>query len=104
MSADGAPRRGAIARWAGELALGMRLSVTGGRSGLARLVMIGLGVGLGAAMLLIAASVPTMVAAYDTRAAARDVDWGRRCPGAATPCSSTGPTRSTEAGRSTDGW
>ncbi|WP_162794694.1 ABC transporter permease [Nonomuraea lactucae] len=80
MSAGGAPGRGAFAMWVGELALGMRLSVAGGRSGWARLVMISLGVGLGVAMLLVAASVPTAVAGRDARLAAREVVWGQSMP------------------------
>lgn len=61
------------ARWYTQLALGVRLSAAGGRSGWARLAMISTGVGLGVAMLLIAATIPTLVAAADARTAARGV-------------------------------
>lgn len=57
-----------------ELALGARLSVAGGRGGWARLAMIAAGVGLGVAMLLLAASVPTVMDIRDERLAARGVD------------------------------
>ncbi|MEV5413200.1 FtsX-like permease family protein [Thermopolyspora sp. NPDC052614] len=77
MSAHGARRRGSSARWAGDLALGMRLSVTGGRPAWFRLALISLGVALGVAMLLVAASIPAAVAARDGRLAARDVDWSQ---------------------------
>jgi hypothetical protein len=74
MRPGGAPRRGALARRVTEFALGVRLSVAGGRSGWARLAMISLGVGLGVAMLLVAATIPTLVAARDARLAARAED------------------------------
>ncbi|KXK58657.1 hypothetical protein AWW66_28555 [Micromonospora rosaria] len=73
MSAPAARRRAAPARWAAELALGARLSVSGGRSGWARLLMVAVGVGLGVAMLLVVATVPTVVAARGDRLAARDL-------------------------------
>ncbi len=60
-------------RWGAELVLGVRLSVAG-RSGWARLALISVGVGLGVAMLLIAATIPSLVAARDARLAARAVD------------------------------
>jgi uncharacterized membrane protein YhaH (DUF805 family) len=56
-----------------DLALGVRLSVGGGRSGWTRLALIAVGVGLGVAMLLIAASVPTVLDARTERADARSV-------------------------------
>ncbi len=77
MSAHGTRRRGLPARWAGELALGMRLSVAGGRPAWVRLTMISLGVALGVAMLLVAASIPAATAARDARLTARDVDWSQ---------------------------
>lgn len=57
-----------------DLALGARLSVAGGRGGWARLAMIAAGVGLGVAMLLLAASVPTVMGSRNERLAARAVD------------------------------
>ncbi len=71
MSAPAAPRRGVWARWACDLAMGARLSVAGGRSGKTRLTMISLGIGLGVVMLLLAATIPTVMAARDARSAAR---------------------------------
>lgn len=66
-------RRGRLHRWCTELALGMRLSVSGGRSGWARLAMIAVGVGLGVGLLLVTATLPTIVDArngsFDARAA-----------------------------------
>ena len=64
--------RGRLSRWGTELALGARLSVSGGRGGWARLALISVGVGLGVAMLLIAASVPTLMSARNGRIDARN--------------------------------
>src|SRR5690242_12563927 len=64
--------RGRMSRWGTELALGARLSVSGGRGGWARLALISVGVGLGVAMLLIAASVPTLMSARNGRIDARN--------------------------------
>lgn len=64
-----------------DLALGVRLSVGGGRSGWARLALIAVGVGLGVAMLLIAASVPTVLDARTARADARSVASGQELTG-----------------------
>lgn len=68
------PRRAALTRWARELALGVRLSPAGGRTGWVRLALISLGVALGVMMLLTAATIPTLMAARDSRIAARAVD------------------------------
>lgn len=57
--------------WARELALGVRLAVGGGREGWLRAALTAVGVGLGVAALLAAASVPTMAAARGERQAAR---------------------------------
>ncbi|MFC4630243.1 FtsX-like permease family protein [Promicromonospora alba] len=57
-----------------DLALGIRLSVGGGRSGWVRLALIAVGVGLGVTMLLIAASIPTVLDARDARDGARSVN------------------------------
>lgn len=56
-----------------DLALGVRLSVGGGRSGWVRLALIAVGVGLGVTMLLIAASIPTVLDARAERGDARSV-------------------------------
>lgn len=57
-----------------DLALGIRLSVGGGRSGWVRLALIAVGVGLGVTMLMIAASIPTVLDARDARDGARSVN------------------------------
>ena len=59
-----------------ELALGVRLAVTGGRSSRLRAAMTAVGVGLGVALLLFAASIPSVIESGQTRDAARDVDDG----------------------------
>ncbi|MDR7381861.1 ABC transporter permease [Promicromonospora iranensis] len=61
-----------------DLALGVRLSVGGGRSGWTRLALIAVGVGLGVAMLLIAASIPTVLESRTARADARSVAWDQQ--------------------------
>ncbi|GLZ36257.1 membrane protein [Lentzea sp. NBRC 105346] len=55
-------------RWADDLLLGVRLAVGGGRNSWIRLVLTGLGIGLGVAVLLVAASFPTALNARDHRA------------------------------------
>ncbi|MCO5999164.1 ABC transporter permease [Actinoallomurus rhizosphaericola] len=60
------------ARWSGDLALGARLAFAGGRPGWSRIAMTAVGVGLGVMMLLVAASMPTMLHARGERTAARD--------------------------------
>jgi hypothetical protein len=62
-----------VRRFAAELVLGMRMALVGGRSGVVRAVLIAVGVGLGVACLLFAASVPAMMQAHRARSAARDV-------------------------------
>ncbi|WP_182113740.1 MULTISPECIES: FtsX-like permease family protein [unclassified Actinotalea] len=70
-----ARRRPAPVRWAQELGLGLRLSTGGDRSGWARLALIAGGIGLGVLALLLAASVPSVLAARDARFDARAIDW-----------------------------
>ncbi|WP_284740658.1 FtsX-like permease family protein [Amycolatopsis sp. RTGN1] len=62
-----------IRRWAGDLALGMRLALGGGgaRTALVRLALTAAGVGLGVAVLLTATSVPHLLGARDDRASSR---------------------------------
>lgn len=60
------------ARWSGDLALGLRLALAGGRSGWTRIAMTAVGVGLGVMMLLVAASMPTMLQERHERTSARD--------------------------------
>ncbi len=60
-------------RFATELILGMRMALAGGRSGMVRAALAALGVGLGVAYLLLAASIPSMMQAHNARSDARDV-------------------------------
>ncbi|MFI1827317.1 ABC transporter permease [Streptomyces sp. NPDC020412] len=68
MSARG---RTAVRDWARDLALGLRFGATGGREGWTRTVLTALGVGVGVATLLFAASVPRMVENQDNREESR---------------------------------
>ncbi|MEV4756761.1 ABC transporter permease [Micromonospora sp. NPDC049559] len=65
-------RRPTPGRWGRDLALGMRLVVSGGRESLLRGAMAAVGVGLGVALLLVAASISTMLHDRTARGAARD--------------------------------
>lgn len=64
-------RRPGLAAWLRDLALGMRLARSGGRGAWTRTAMTVVGVALGVALLLFAASVPNMYAAREERTAAR---------------------------------
>ncbi|MCW3013229.1 MAG: hypothetical protein JWO02_321, partial [Solirubrobacterales bacterium] len=68
MSARRQRRRGGRSA---DLALGVRLALAGGRSSRMRAAMTALGVGLGVALLLGAASVPSMIKRGQERSAAR---------------------------------
>lgn len=57
--------------WLRELALGARLARSGGRGALARVGLTALGVGIGVALLLVAASLPHILSARDERTAGR---------------------------------
>ncbi|GGR69353.1 membrane protein [Streptomyces aureoverticillatus] len=57
--------------WLRDLAMGIRFAVGGGREGWVRTVLTAVGVGLGVALLLGAASVPDLIANRDARATAR---------------------------------
>jgi hypothetical protein len=57
--------------WTRDLALGVRLTVGGGRDAYARLAITMVGVGLGVAVLLLAAALPAAHSAQDLRAQAR---------------------------------
>ncbi|MTE20801.1 FtsX-like permease family protein [Streptomyces sp. TRM43335] len=61
-----------VTRWAADLAMGARFALSGGREGWARTVLTAIGVGLGVTVLMIAASVPNMIASRDARADARE--------------------------------
>ncbi|SEQ61143.1 FtsX-like permease family protein [Streptomyces radiopugnans] len=63
--------RGA-ARWAADLAMGARFALTGGRESWIRTVLTAVGVGLGVAVLMVAASVPNMLGAREARGEARE--------------------------------
>ncbi|MFE5872853.1 FtsX-like permease family protein [Streptomyces roseifaciens] len=82
--AGGAPRPGdgpadrpagpsGPAAWLRDLLMGARFAVTGGREGLVRAALTALAVGLGVAVLAIAASVPQLLDERDQRATARSV-------------------------------
>lgn len=68
MSAAARPRRSSRLT---DLALGMRMSVGGGRQGWARLALIAVGVGVGVAMLLLVASLPAVLDSRTARSDAR---------------------------------
>ncbi|MEU7167667.1 ABC transporter permease [Streptomyces morookaense] len=63
-----------VAVWARDLAMGIRFAVTGGREAWLRTALTAVGVGLGVALLMIAASVPHMMSERHQRGAARAVD------------------------------
>ncbi|MFI8825934.1 FtsX-like permease family protein [Streptomyces sp. NPDC053431] len=60
--------------WARDLALGARFAVTGGRGGRLRTALTATGIGLGVALLLVAASMPNMLFQREVRESARAVD------------------------------
>lgn len=62
-------------RWLAELLLGAKLAIAGGRDGWVRTGLTTIGVGLGVALLLAAASLPTVLTARDARAEARYPAW-----------------------------
>jgi hypothetical protein len=72
----GRPRAGVrsrVTRWVRDLALGVQLAAAGGREARLRVGLTALGVGLGVAMLLLAASVPAMLEARDAREQQRTI-------------------------------
>ncbi|MFG2053879.1 FtsX-like permease family protein [Micromonospora sp. NPDC048930] len=70
--ADPRRRGGRLRAGLGDLLMGARMAVTGGRAGWTRTVLTALGVGIGVAMLLLAAAVPGAIDARAARAAARN--------------------------------
>ncbi|WP_433789362.1 FtsX-like permease family protein [Actinoplanes sp. CA-252034] len=63
--------RGSLRRWIFELGLGVRMSVAGGRAGWARLTLIAAGTGVGVALLLCMAALPSALEASSARESAR---------------------------------
>ncbi|MGK5731794.1 FtsX-like permease family protein [Streptomyces sp. URMC 124] len=61
------------AAWLRDLGMGARFVVTGGREGLVRAVLTALAVGLGVAVLAVAASVPQLLSGRQDRESARSV-------------------------------
>ncbi|MEU2771926.1 FtsX-like permease family protein [Streptomyces sp. NPDC007162] len=58
-------------RWAGDLAMGARFALTGGREGWIRALLTAVGVGLGVALLLLTAAVPNLLDARHAKEAVR---------------------------------
>ncbi|KUL52112.1 hypothetical protein ADL22_05740 [Streptomyces sp. NRRL F-4489] len=78
-AAAGGPRG-----WVRDLAMGVRFAVGGGREGWTRTVLTALGVGLGVALLLVAASLPTIMQQRSARGEAiTPADTGRPVPASA---------------------
>ncbi|MYW64849.1 ABC transporter permease [Streptomyces sp. SID8379] len=76
---DAPPRQApprSSSNWLRDLALGMRFAVSGGREGWIRTLLTAVGVGLGVALLLGAASVPTFLHERDARGDARQLGVG----------------------------
>ncbi|MFI0900327.1 ABC transporter permease [Streptomyces sp. NPDC020983] len=71
-SAPGGRPRTGLRGWAHDLLLGARFAAGGGREGWTRTVLTAVGVGLGVALLLLAAAVPAMMHTRDERRVARD--------------------------------
>lgn len=76
-SAGGRPlgvrARAGLAAWVRDLGLGARFAIAGGRAGWTRTALTGIGVGLGVALLLLAASVPSILSSRGERGDARNV-------------------------------
>ncbi|MDT3399674.1 FtsX-like permease family protein [Streptomyces sp. B1866] len=82
--AAGGGREGTVHRWAADLAMGARFSVTGGRESWTRTVLTAVGVALGVALLLVAASIPHAMSAREARDIARSLSTAELRPGPAT--------------------
>lgn len=67
--------------WVNDLALGVRLAVGGGRTSLARFVLSAVGIAVAVAVLLVAASVGTMVDGYQNRSMANAIGENPSIPG-----------------------
>ncbi|MET9882358.1 FtsX-like permease family protein [Streptomyces sp. NPDC006430] len=57
--------------WGRDLSMGARFALAGGREGWTRILLTGVGVGLGVALLLITAALPSALAAREERGSAR---------------------------------
>ncbi|MFI6339773.1 ABC transporter permease [Streptomyces sp. NPDC050535] len=60
-----------VRQWSRDLAMGMRFAFTGGREGWIRVLLTAVGVGLGVALLLLTAAVPSALSARHDRENAR---------------------------------
>ncbi len=60
-----------VRQWSRDLAMGARFAFTGGREGWVRLLLTGVGVGLGVALLLLTTAIPNALAARDAREESR---------------------------------
>ncbi|MHB9759106.1 FtsX-like permease family protein [Streptomyces sp. BYX5S] len=74
------PARPGLAGRLRDLALGVRFGFSGGREGWIRTLLTALGVGLGVAVLLGAASVPNFTSARDARYDARSIEYSPESP------------------------
>ncbi|GAB2951171.1 ABC transporter permease [Streptomyces heilongjiangensis] len=64
-------RSAVVGQWYRDLAMGARFTFTGGREGWVRAVLTAFGVGLGVALLLLTAALPSVLSGRDAREAAR---------------------------------
>ncbi|WP_369266523.1 FtsX-like permease family protein [Streptomyces harbinensis] len=69
-----------VSVWARDLLMGVRFAVAGGRPGWARTTLTAIGVGLGVALLLLAASAPHVLSAREARSDAREPVWHEELP------------------------
>ncbi|MGW1429824.1 ABC transporter permease [Streptomyces sp. NPDC002431] len=83
-----------LAAWIRDLGLGMRFGAGGGREGWIRTALTAVGVGLGVALLLTAASVPHMLQQRSDRSAARAASVIDSSPGKQAPKSDISVLRS----------
>ncbi|MFF7676553.1 FtsX-like permease family protein [Actinacidiphila glaucinigra] len=80
MSSGTTTRGGTLSGWVRDVSLGFRFATTGGREGWTRTALTAVGVGLGVALLLVAASVPAMLGARSDRGYERDYSWFKEPP------------------------
>ncbi|MYS19859.1 ABC transporter permease [Streptomyces sp. SID4948] len=70
---EGPEQPASVRVWLRDLVLGVRFAAGGGREGWTRTVLTAVGVGLGVALLLLAAAIPAMMTTRDHKEAARNV-------------------------------